>query len=374
MSEHEAERDAFAEKMFQSALGYFDLLSIRLGQRLGLYEVLAEGLMTSEELASRAGVAERYAREWLEQQTTAGIIAADTEREPVAFTLPAGHADVLLDVDSLSYLGASVSQLYSITNAFEQVVEAFRSGGGVPFDAYGADSIEGQGASNRPVFLTTLPNEWLPNIAPLHDRLRASPPARIVDVGCGTGWSSIAIAKTYPKVTVDGIDPDEISIEMARKNAAAEDVADRVQFHREDAALITRAPFDIATAFECVHDMARPVEVLAAVRASLVEEGAMLIVDERTRRSVHGRTRPAGAILLRLEHLRLPAGGDVRAAVGGDRNRDARLNPGEVRPRSRIHTIRGAPDRARRVPPLPAQTLREGQSYAWGSALDIRQS
>src|SRR2546426_6848607 len=162
MSDLDAERDAFAEKLFRSAVGYFDLLSIRLGQRLGLYDVLAEGSVTSHELASRAGIAERYAREWLEQQTTAQIVACDIDRDPVTFTLPAGHAEVLLDVDSLSFMGASVSQLYSITNAFEHVVEAFRSGGGVPYEAYGTDSVEGQGAGNRPAFLTTLPNDWLP--------------------------------------------------------------------------------------------------------------------------------------------------------------------------------------------------------------------
>jgi 2-polyprenyl-3-methyl-5-hydroxy-6-metoxy-1,4-benzoquinol methylase len=292
MSDQDAERDAFAEKLFRSALGYFDLLSIRLGQRLSLYDVLAAGPVTSEELAARAGIAERYAREWLEQQTTAGIITADIDRDPVTFTLPAGHAEVLLDVDSLSYLGASVSQLYSITNAFDQVIDAFRTGGGVPYEAYGADSIEGQGAGNRPVFLTTLPNDWLPNIPPLHERLLDDPPARVVDVGCGTGWSSIAIAKAYPNVSVDGVDPDEISIELARKNAAAEGVADRVRFHPEDAALVARAPFDIATAFECVHDMSRPVEVLAAVRASLADDGAMLVVDERTRDRFTGETDP----------------------------------------------------------------------------------
>jgi SAM-dependent methyltransferase len=292
MSDQDVERDAFAEKLFQSALGFFDLLSIRLGQRLGLYGVLAAGPVTSGELASRAGIAERYAREWLEQQATAGIIAVDVGRDPVTFTLPVGHAEVLLDVDSLSFMGASVSQLYSITNAFEQVIDAFRSGGGVPYEAYGADSIEGQGAGNRPVFLSTLPNDWLPNIPPLDERLRGDLPARVVDVGCGTGWSSIAIAKAYPNVSVDGIDPDEISIELARKNAAAEGVADRVRFHREDAALVVRAPFDVATAFECVHDMSRPVEVLAAVRASLVDDGAMLVVDERTRDRFTGEADP----------------------------------------------------------------------------------
>src|SRR5260221_10564068 len=147
-----SERDDFAEKLFESALGDFDVLSIRLGQRLGLYEALAKGPAPPQELASRAGISERYAREWLEQQATSGIVAADVDSDPITFALPAGHAEVLLDRDSLSYAGASVSQLFSITNAFDQVVEAFRTGGGVPYDAFGADSIEGQGSSNRPVF------------------------------------------------------------------------------------------------------------------------------------------------------------------------------------------------------------------------------
>jgi len=289
VQERREERDAFAERLFHSALGYFDLLSIRLGQRLGLYEVLAEGPATSQELASRAGIAERYAREWLEQQATVGILRANVEMEDPTFSLPPGHAEVLLDGDSLIYMGASVWQLLTIPNAFEDVVEAFRSGGGVSSEAYGRDNVQGQGLGNRPVFLTTLPTDWLPNIPPMYERLTAEPPARVVDVGCGTGWSSIAIARAYPQVTVDGFDPDDVSVELARRNAAVEGVENRVQVHHADAAEVTTAgPFDIATAFECIHDMARPVEVLGAVRRALADDGSMLIVDERTRERFTG--------------------------------------------------------------------------------------
>jgi 2-polyprenyl-3-methyl-5-hydroxy-6-metoxy-1,4-benzoquinol methylase len=148
--------------------------------------------------------------------------------------------------------------------------------------------VEGQGASNRPTFLTTLPNEWLPAIDAIHDRLSAGP-ARVVDVGCGTGWSSIAIARAYPSVEVDGFDPDDTSIRMARDHALEAGIADRVRFHRADAAELTsQGPFDVATAFECIHDMARPVEVLGAVREALVDDGAMLVVDERTKDAFSG--------------------------------------------------------------------------------------
>ena len=148
----EVERDAFAENLFRSVLGYFEILSIHLGARLGLYRALAEaGPMTSQELGERAAIAERYAREWLEQQATAGILTAEIRDDGAnRFRLPAGHAEVLLDGDSLSFMGASVTQLMSLRGAFDQVVEAFRTGGGVPYDAYGVDSVEGQGARTGP--------------------------------------------------------------------------------------------------------------------------------------------------------------------------------------------------------------------------------
>ena len=279
-----SDRDRFAQAVFASSLGYFDILSIHLGLRLGLYRALTDGgAMTSDELAGAAGVAERYAREWLEQQAARAIVRADLGADPTRFTLPPGHAEVLLDGDSLSFMGASVGQLMSLPDALLAVEDAFRTGGGVPYEAYGKEGVEGQGASNRPTFLMTLPNEWLPAIGPIHDRLSAGP-VRVVDVGCGTGWSSIAIARAYPSARVDGFDPDEISIQMARDHASEAGISDRVRFHREDAAELTRhGPFNVATAFECIHDMRRPVEVLRAVREAIVDDGAMLIVDERTR-------------------------------------------------------------------------------------------
>jgi precorrin-6B methylase 2 len=291
MTTHDAERDAFADTLFRSALGYFAILSIHLGARLGLYRVLSEaGPMTAAELAQRAGIHERYAREWLEQQATAGILTAEIrEGDANVFQLPAGHAEVLLDADSLSFMGASVTQLMGLRGVFDRVEDAFRTGGGVPYAAYGVDGVEGQGASNRPLLLTTLPNEWLPAIPEVHTRLSSDPPARIVDVGFGTGWSSIAMATAYPRVTVEGFDPDETSVERARQNAEDAGVSDRVRFHPKDPSAITiEGPVAFATAFECIHDMARPVEVLRAVRAALDETGAMLVVDERTKESFTG--------------------------------------------------------------------------------------
>jgi SAM-dependent methyltransferase len=287
---YESERDAFAERAFGSALGYFDVLSAHLGMRLGLYETLAgsDGL-TSQELATRAGITERYAREWLEQQTTRGVLRADLTTSPARFTLPAAHAEVLLDRESAFYRGAGIGQLVSIRHAIDQIVQAFRTGDGVPYDAYGTENVEGQGYSNRPLLLTTLPNEWLPSIPAVHARLGSDPPAHVVDIGSGAGWSSIAIATAYPEVTVDGFDADPASVEHARANAADAGLADRVRFHAADAATAGAAgPIDFAVAIECVHDMARPVDALRGVRGALAPDGRMLIVDERTRDSFTG--------------------------------------------------------------------------------------
>ena len=205
--ERDTERDVFAKRCFESALGYFDIMSVYLGLRLGLYRALADrGPATSFELAERATIAERYAREWLEQQATRGILRADVSVDPPRFSFPPGHAEVLLDRDSLSYLGAGVRQLMALRGVVDQVVDAFRTGDGVPYEAYGVEGVEGQGDTNRPLFLTTLPNAWLPAIADIHARLSSSP-ARVADLGCGTGWSSIAIARAYPARHGRGVRP-----------------------------------------------------------------------------------------------------------------------------------------------------------------------
>jgi SAM-dependent methyltransferase len=277
----------FADAVFDSALGYFRILSIYLGLRLGLYQELRDaGSLTSSELATRSGIDERYAREWLEQQATNGVLRVDTTRPDHTFVLPAHHAEVLLDQDSLAYAGAAIKQLASLRGVVDHVADAFRRGGGVPPEAYGEESADGQGGANRPLFLTTLPGDWLPAIEPFHARLTTGP-ARVLDIGCGQGWSSIAVATAYPHARVDGYDPDLRSIERARLHAAEMGVEERVRFHGVDAASID-GHADLAMAFECVHDLSDPVSVLAAARRALPDDGAMLVVDERTREAFDG--------------------------------------------------------------------------------------
>ena len=280
------QRDALVGRLFQGALGMLDLVSVYLGDRLGFYQALVgAGWTTPRELAEHTGTAERYAREWLEQQAVTGLVAveeASAEAAARRYRLPDGHAEVLLDRDSLNYLAPLARLVVSTLGTMPSLLNAFRTGGGVPWSAYGEDAREGQADMNRPHFLQLLGTHWLPTIPDVHARLQADPPARVADIGCGAGWSSIAIARTYPKVRVDGFDLDEPSVALARANAGAAGLAGRVAFHVRDAAdPALSGRYDLVTAFETIHDMSQPVNALRAMRNLTVEGGAVIVMDER---------------------------------------------------------------------------------------------
>lgn len=278
-------RDQLAEQLFTAVIGAQDVLHVYVGDRLGLYEALAAAdTMTPSELAERAGIAERYAREWLEQQASSGYLdlVADAD-EPARrrYRLPESAAEVLCRSDS-PYFMAPLSQLLAgVAQALPKVLVAFRNGGGVPYAEFGSDVREGIARGNRPMFLNQL-TDWVAAMPDIEARLRAGDGAGVADLGCGSGWSTIALARAYPGAVVHGIDLDEDSILAARGNAEVAGVAERVTFASRDAADPELAGrYDLVTLFETVHDMARPVEVLRAARAMLADGGAVLVADER---------------------------------------------------------------------------------------------
>ncbi|MDP9358995.1 MAG: methyltransferase domain-containing protein [Chloroflexota bacterium] len=278
--------DALATRLFEATLGAMDLFAVYLGHRLGYYRALAEGgPATSGELAQRTGTAERYAREWLEQQAVTGMLTCDNaeaEGGERRFRLPAGYEAVLVDPDSLTAMAPIAQILAGCVKPLPVILDAFRTGGGVPYADYGVDLHEGQAGTTRPQFRHLLAQEWLPAMPDVHARLNADPPARVADIGMGLGWSSIAIARAYPSVRVDGFDLDEASVQAARANAADAGVADRVTFHVRDAGDVDLAGrYDFALAVECIHDMPNPVEVLGAMRQLVGDGGTVLIVDEK---------------------------------------------------------------------------------------------
>ena len=278
-------RDALVERIFTASIGALELAAIHVGDRLGFYRSLAEdGVATPSELATRTGTAERYVREWLEQQAVAGLLSVDdarAEADERRYSLPAEHREVLVEQEDVNFLAPLARLTIGVLGPLEQLLEAYRTGRGVPYEAYGDDTREGIGALNRPMFVNQLA-DWLAAIPEVDRRLRAQPAARVADIACGTGWSSIAIARAYPNVTVDGFDLDAASVATARENVVQAGLAGRVHPAVHDAAdpdLSGR--YDLVTIFEALHDMDYPVQALQAARRLLADGGSVVIGDER---------------------------------------------------------------------------------------------
>jgi 2-polyprenyl-3-methyl-5-hydroxy-6-metoxy-1,4-benzoquinol methylase len=279
--------DALTERLFNAHIAAMELISVYVGDTLGLYRALHDGgPATPPELAARAGTDLRYTREWLEQQAVAGILIVDgdpatTDPDGRRFQLPEGHAATLCDAESLNYMAPVATGTVAVAQTLPAVLEGFRTGVGVPYEAYGKELRDFIAAINRPMFLNLLAS-WVAAVPDVDARLQADPPARVADVGCGEGWSSIALARAYPNIEVHGLDLDDGSIAQARQNLSGTAEADRVRFEVRNAAdprLSGR--FDLVTAFETIHDMADPVGALRAMRALLAPGGVVIVADER---------------------------------------------------------------------------------------------
>jgi SAM-dependent methyltransferase len=277
--------EALVERIFEAALSTLEIAAVHIGDRLGFYRSLdAQGPATSRELASATGTVERYVREWLEQQAVAGFLTvADPDAEPAdrRYGLPAAHRQIFVEANDLSYLAPLTRLAIGVLAPLDDLLAAYRGGAAVPYEAYGVDVREGVAELNRPQFLNLLAG-WLGSIPDVDARLRSQPAAHVADVACGSAWSSIAIARAYPGVTVDAIDVDPGSIEDARANLAAAGLADRVRAIVHDAS-DPQLPgrYDLITIFEALHDMNHPVQALRTARESLASGGSVVIADER---------------------------------------------------------------------------------------------
>jgi len=274
---------ALAERLFQDVVGALELFTVYLGEQLGLYRALdADGPATSLELADRTGTTERYVREWLEHQAASGLLEVDdpgADPSDRRYRLPPAHAPVLADPDDLRFRAFSGVEIVRAGRWLPQLVEAFLSGGAPPALPW---EPEGRAEYNRATFLNLLGNQWLPAVTDVHRRLRADPPARVADLACGAGWSSIAIAQAYPLVSVDGFDLDPDVIAAASRNADKAGVSGRVTFAVSDVSdSAVSGRFDLVTIFEGLHDMTRPADALRAARSMLVPTGSVLIAEER---------------------------------------------------------------------------------------------
>ena len=283
--ERDDEAAWLTERLRQSTLGYFDVLSAYIGQALGLYEALAAGgPLTADDLAARTATHPRYVREWLEQQAVGGLLAVGDPGAPPTerrYRLPAGHARVLVERDDPLWQGRRPHSLLPLARRMPELLEAFRRGGGLSPVDHDDDSRQAQAALGRVAYLASM-GTWMAALPDVDARLRREPPARVADLGCGAGWSAIALALHYPRARVDGFDLDPGSVALARENARASGVDERVRFEARDAGDPGLAGhYDLAVVFEALHDMPRPVEALRTLRRLTGEAGAVLVVDEK---------------------------------------------------------------------------------------------
>jgi SAM-dependent methyltransferase len=273
---NEEKLQAFLERAFADLAACYGGVMVSLGDRLGLYRSLAgAGPLTSAELAERAGCAERYIREWLGSQVAAAYIDYDPATE--TYELPAEHAAVLADPDSPTLLTPAYNVPASMWIDEEQAVRAFRTGEGVPWGAHAERLFCGVAAFFRNAYSGALVPEWLPALDGVVERLERG--AKVADIGCGHGHSTVLMAEAFPNSTFFGVDPHEASIEAAIDNAAAAGVSDRVSFSVGTAADYPDPGFDLICFLDALHDMGDPVSAARHARSALTEGGTVMLVE-----------------------------------------------------------------------------------------------
>lgn len=283
--EDEAGVEEFSGRLFMACLGMMELANVELGLRLGLYDALeSAGSVNAAELARSAGIAQRYAQEWLEQQAVAGVVDVENPALPAderRFSLPRAHAHVLLDDDSDACMKPCAAVVPWLAKAISIMVEEFRLGSGAAFGKFDLHDV--QAAFTRPAFVNHLTQDWIPALPAVQAKLTGGDPVRIAEIGCGAGVASVTLAKAYPNVEVDGFDLDRASITSALDAASAAGVADRVRFELRDAAdPAISGDYDLVMAIEMLHDVPDPVGVLRTMRKLAGNSGVVLVVDERT--------------------------------------------------------------------------------------------
>jgi 2-polyprenyl-3-methyl-5-hydroxy-6-metoxy-1,4-benzoquinol methylase len=289
----DAKLHAFVGKMLGDLGGAFSVPTVRLGMRLGLFAVLAEGPATAGELAQRAGgLHARYVREWALAQAASGYVDYDPAGE--AFSLSPEQAMVFAVPDSPVYLPGAFELVAAMIEAEPKVEQCFRHGTGVRWGDDSGCLFCATGAFFRPGYVNSIVQAWLPALDGVEDRLRAG--ASVADVGCGVGFSTLLMAEAFPASRFTGYDFHEPSIEEARRHAADHGLADRVRFEAVPAKEIAETGFDLVTMFDCLHDMGDPRGCAAHMRRILAPGGTWMIVEPIAGDSPAANMNPVGRL------------------------------------------------------------------------------
>ncbi len=289
----ETKLDAFMGQFVQDLGAALSVATVMIGDKLGLYKAMADGEpVTPAELAQRTGTDERYVREWLSSQAASGYVTYDPESR--RFALPPEQALALALDNSPAFIPGAFQLAAALIKDEPTITEAFRSGDGVGWHEHDHDLFCGTERFFRPGYIANLVPSWIPALEGVDAKLRAG--ARVADIGCGHGASTLILAEAYPRCEIVGFDYHAESIERARAAARASGVGDRVSFEVASAKEYPGSGYDLVAMFDCLHDMGDPVGAAAHVLHSLDPDGTWLIVEPFANDRLEDNLNPVGRV------------------------------------------------------------------------------
>lgn len=268
--------------------------SIVIGAKLGLYKAMAtpNERVTAAELASRTGTNERYVREWLNANAASGYVQYDAEKD--AYYMTEEQSFVMTSEDNPAYLPGAFILATSALKAVPKMIERFRTGDGLGWHEHDADLFCGTELFFRPGYNANLVSNWIPSLDGVEGKLKAG--ARVADIGCGLGASTVIMAQAFPNSEFIGFDYHDRSIEQAREKAKASGVGDRVKFEVASAQAFPGSDYDFVTFFDCLHDMGDPVGAARHVKESLKPDGTWMIVEPFANDRYEENHNPVGRV------------------------------------------------------------------------------
>jgi len=285
------------DQLMGLAVGDFGAMAsgvmVYVGDRLGIYGALADsGPQTAEQLAERTGLHPRLLREWLSNQAAGAYVTYDPAAE--TFALTPEQAFALADSTSPVYLGGLAEVLMALAAGADKVADGLRTGKGLHWHEHDDRLFSGTERFFRPGYAANLVPSWIPALDGVEEKLRRG--ARVADVGCGHGASTLVMARAFPASVFAGSDYHAPSVEAARKAAAEAGVAERVSFETARSTEFGGGPYDLACLFDCLHDMGDPVGAARHIRGQLAPDGTLLLVEPNAGDSLSDNLNPVGRL------------------------------------------------------------------------------
>ena len=289
----EGKLNEFMGKMLGDMGAAMNAALVLIGDELGLYKAMADaGPLTADQLAEKTGTFPRYVREWLAAQAASGYVTYDAADE--TFTLPPEQAMALAQEGSPVFVAGAFEIIRSVMLDQPKISEAFKTGEGVGWHEHSPQLFKGTERFFRPGYIAHLTTGWIPALNGVEEKLRRG--ARVADIGCGHGASTILMAQSYPNSQFFGFDYHAPSIEMARMTAEMAGVQDRCTFETAASKSYPGENYDLVAFFDCLHDMGDPVGAAAHVRQSLAPDGTWMIVEPFAHDRLENNLNPIGRV------------------------------------------------------------------------------